>query len=112
MSYERIIAYKIMWLFVMFDLPVKLKKDQKSAALFRKNLEKDGFIMYPYSVYIRYCGSFESCEAHIKRVKAFVPDNGKVSILSVTDKQYSNIVNIWGKIEKNISHNPMQLELF
>ena len=27
MSYDRLNAYHIMWLIIMFDLPVKLKKD-------------------------------------------------------------------------------------
>ena len=98
MSYDRLNAYHIMWLIIMFDLPVKLKKDQKAAALFRKNLEKDGFVMHQYSVYMRYCGSVESVAVHIKRVRSFAPPTGLVSILSITDKQYSNIVNIWGKI--------------
>ena len=51
MSHERLNAYHIMWIFVMFDLPVKLKKDQKQAALFKKNLEKDGFVMHQFSIY-------------------------------------------------------------
>ena len=109
MSYERLNPYQIMWLFVMFDLPVKLKKDQKAAAQFRKNLEKDGFTMYQYSVYIRHCGSLESAEAHIKRVKSLVPPKGKVSVLNVTDKQFSDIINIWGEIEEK--KRPIQLEL-
>ena len=109
MSYERLNAYQIMWLFVMFDLPVKLKKDQKAAAQFRKNLEKDGFTMYQYSIYIRHCGSLESAEAHTKRVKSLVPAKGHVSVLSVTDKQFSEIVNFWGKIEEK--KRPIQLEL-
>ena len=109
MSYERLNAYQIMWLFVMFDLPVKLKKDQKTAAQFRKNLEKDGFTMYQYSIYIRHCGSLESAEAHTKRVKSLVPAKGHVSVLSVTDKQFSEIVNFWGKIEEK--KRPIQLEL-
>ena len=71
-----------MWLFDMFDLPVKLKKDQKAAAQFRKNLEKDGFTMYQYSIYIRHCGSLESAEAHTKRVKSLAPAKGHVSVLS------------------------------
>ena len=96
----------------MFDLPVKLKKDQKAAALFRKNLEKDGFVMHQYSVYMRYCGSVESVAVHIKRVRSFAPPTGLVSILSITDKQYSNIVNIWGKIQKKTRPTPLQLEFF
>lgn len=101
-----------MWLFAMFDLPVQTKKERKDATLFRKNLEKDGFTMHQFSVYLRYCGSLESAQVHIKRVKSFCPPKGKVSILTITDKQYSNIVNIWGAIEEKKRPTPMQLEFF
>ena len=37
---------------------------------------------------------------HIKRVRSFIPPSGLVSILSVTDKQYGDIQNFWGKIEQ------------
>ena len=69
----------------------------KAAALFRKNLEKDGFSMMQFSVYIRHCASRESLDVHVKRAKALLPETGKVSILSVTDKQYGDIYNFWGK---------------
>ena len=101
-----------MWLFVMFDLPTQTKKNKKDSALFRKNLEKDGFVMHQYSVYIRFCGSIESAEAHIKRVRKIIPETGRVSILTITDKQYSNIVNVWGKIEQKVQKKPIQLEFF
>lgn len=112
MTFERLNAYHVMWLFVMFDLPVVSKKERKDAALFRKNLEKDGFVMHQYSVYIRYCGSLESAQVHIKRVKSFTPEKGHISILSITDKQYSNIIHIWGAIEKKAKPAPLQLEFF
>ena len=101
-----------MWLFVMFDLPTQTKKQRRDSALFRKNLERDGFVMHQFSIYIRFCASLESAEAHIKRVKSFVPEFGRVSILMVTDKQYANIVNIWGKIEQKVQKKPIQLEFF
>jgi len=112
MSETRLNAYKIMWLFVMFDLPTQTKKQRRDSALFRKNLERDGFVMHQFSIYIRFCASLESAEAHIKRVKSFVPEFGRVSILMVTDKQYANIVNIWGKIEQKVQKKPIQLEFF
>lgn len=112
MTFERLNAYHVMWLFVMFDLPVVSKKERKDAALFRKNLEKDGFVMHQYSVYIRYCGSLESAQVHIKRVKSFAPEKGHICILSITDKQYSNIIHIWGAIEKKAKPAPLQLEFF
>jgi CRISPR-associated protein Cas2 len=103
-----------MWIFVFFDLPVQTKKERKAATRFRKDLMCDGFIMLQYSVYIRHCASYQSMTVHIKRAKSFVPEEGKVSILCVTDKQYGEIINIWGtkhKAEK-VPTAPLQLELF
>lgn len=112
MSEVRLNAYRIMWLFVMFDLPTQTKVDKKNSARFRKDLEKDGFIMHQWSVYIRYCASLESAKLHIKRIRSFTPSKGLVSILTITDKQYADIVNIWGTIEKKKAETPMQLEIF
>ncbi len=101
-----------MWLFVFFDLPTVTKTEKKKAAKFRKELEGDGFTMMQFSIYIRHCPSLENCEVHIKRVKSVVPDSGHVAILTVTDKQFSNIVNIWGKKSVPVAEAPLQLELF
>lgn len=112
MTFTRLNAYHIMWLFVMFDLPTVTKTDKKHSALFRKSLEKDGFVMHQYSVYIRFCASLESQEVHIKRIQNNIPPKGKVSILTITDKQYSNIINIWGAIQEKSRPQPLQLEFF
>ena len=113
MSEDRLNAYRIMWLFVFFDLPVVTKKERKIAATFRKNLMKDGFVMLQFSVYIRHCASKESQAVHIQRVKSIVLETGMVSILSVTDKQYGDIVNFWGKEKKKkVPTDPLQLEFF
>lgn len=101
-----------MWLFVFFDLPVKTKKEQKDATQFRKSLEKDGFSMMQFSVYVRHCPSKENMGVHIKRVQLAIPSAGSVSILSVTDKQFSEIKNFYGKVEKAKLAVPQQLELF
>ncbi len=112
MEQIRLNAYHIMWLFVFFDLPVTAKKERRLAAQFRKNLLKDGFTMMQFSVYNRHCASKESAEVHIKRVKSFMPERGQVSILSVTDKQYGNICNFWGKRSDPLPEGPKQLEIF
>ena len=90
-----------MWLFVFFDLPVKTKKQRKEATTFRKYLEKDGFSMLQFSVYMRHCAS-----------KASIPKLGKVSMLKVTDKQYGDIINYCGKEIENLPETPRQLEFF
>lgn len=112
MTHARINAYHIMWLFVFFDMPTNTQKERKAAARFRKNLLKDGFNMMQYSVYVRHCASRESAEVHIKRVKAFMEAYGQVSILSITDKQYGEILNFWGKKTEVLPATPKQLELF
>lgn len=112
MSQNRLKAYEIMWVFVFFDLPVVTKRDRKKATGFRKSLEKDGFSMMQYSVYTRHCASRESADVHIKRIRKLVPDKGKVSILMITDKQYGNILNFWGKDSTALPSTPKQLELF
>ncbi|MBQ7946925.1 MAG: CRISPR-associated endonuclease Cas2 [Bacteroidales bacterium] len=112
MNEIRLNAYHIMWLFVFFDLPTNTKTEKRNAALFRKGLEKDGFTMMQYSVYTRHCGSKESMYTHIKRVKKLIPAAGHINILSVTDKQFSEMHNFWGKIEKENPGIVQQLELF
>ena len=112
MSEYRLNSYHIMWLFVFFDVPTITKTEKRNAAQFRKELEKDGFSMMQYSVYVRHCASRESMDVHIKRVRKIIPPSGYVSILSVTDKQYSEILNFWGKIERCNPAAPQQLEIF
>lgn len=112
MNYERLNKYQVMWLFVFFDLPTDTKKQRKIASSFRKKLLNDGFGMMQYSVYTRHCASRESAEVHIKRVKSVVPKEGQVTILKVTDQQYGNILNFWGKKSEPLPEGPKQLEMF
>ena len=76
MSEYRLNAYHIMWIFVFFDLPTETKKNRKDAAKFRKELERDGFTMMQFSVYVRHCPSKENMDVHIKRVQISMPPAG------------------------------------
>lgn len=109
---EALNEYRIVWLYVMFDLPVETKRQRRNAARFRKDLLKDGFGMHQFSVYIRHCASYEAATVHINRVKGMVPDDGSVSILKVTDKQFGDTINIIGKKYKAPPQAPVQLEFF
>lgn len=112
MSYDRFSAYRIMWLFCLFDLPTNTKAQRKRASTFRKQLVEDGFSMMQYSVYNRFCGSSEACEVHVKRIKKWLPKEGSVSILKFTDKQFSDIETFIGSIPEKKEKAPRQLELF
>lgn len=109
---DRISEYRIMWVMVLFDLPTETKKDKREYALFRKNLQKDGFTMFQFSIYVRHCASCENAEVHIKRVKSFLPKHGQVGIMCITDKQFGKIELFYGEKSQSISTPGQQLELF
>ncbi|MFP4370166.1 MAG: CRISPR-associated endonuclease Cas2 [Candidatus Kapaibacterium sp.] len=104
--------YTVMWIFVFFDIPVKTKSERKFANNFRKALLKEGFDRIQYSVYARFCGSRDAAKGYIKRVEKMIRKYGQVSILQVTDKQYSEIINFYGTERTKINDPPKQLELF
>ncbi len=112
MRFERLNAYRIMWVMVMFDLPTETKMERKQYSLFRKRILKDGFQMFQFSMYIRHCMSRENADVHIKRVKTILPPKGHVGIMCITDKQFGMMEIFRGK---NIIEPPdtnQQLELF
>lgn len=111
-TFQALSRYKSMWLYVMFDLPTNTKLQRKAAANFRKGLIKDGFSMMQFSVYIRNCASYENTLVHIKRIKAMIPDEGMVSILKVTDRQFGDTCTFVGHKTEPPQPVPIQLELF
>jgi CRISPR-associated protein Cas2 len=111
-SFEALNQYRIMWVLVFFDLPVETKKQQKAATRFRKNLIEDGFTMFQFSIYLRNCASRENAEVHTKRVKSFLPDDGHVGLLTITDKQFGMMELFCSKKEKEKPQTVQQLELF
>jgi len=101
-----------MWVMVFFDLPTETKKERREASLFRKNLMKDGFTMFQFSIYVRCCASRENTEVHTKRVKSFLPDTGFVVVFSITDKQFG-MMELFNKAKPSERpESPQQLELF
>jgi CRISPR-associated protein Cas2 len=109
---ERFSEYRIMWVLVFFDLPTEAKKERKAASDFRNKLVKDGFTMFQFSIYLRHCASKENADVHIKRVKSFLPEQGYVGILCITDKQFGSMDLFYCKKEKEINTPYQQLELF
>lgn len=105
-------GYRFMWLLAMFDLPTDTPKARKDYAHFRKQLLKDGFTMMQYSVYVRHCASEENTAVHLRRVQSFLPNDGEVRILAITDKQYERMRVFLGKKRKRTESPPAQLELF
>lgn len=109
---EALNQYRIVWVFIFFDLPTETAKDKRNYTRFRKGLLQDGFAMLQYSIYIRHCNSVENAEVHIRRVKTFLPPDGDVIIFHLTDKQFGMMEFYKGKKPKERPETPQQLTLF
>jgi len=101
-----------MWVLVFFDLPTETKKDRKIYTQFRKQILKDGFSMFQFSIYTRCCPSRENAEVHIKRVKSILPPNGNIGIMCITDKQFGNMEIFCSAKPVKANPDPQQLQLF
>jgi CRISPR-associated protein Cas2 len=109
---KRLNQYRSMWVLVFFDLPTETITERKVASRFRKNLIKDGFAMFQFSIYMRFCPSRENAAVHIKRTKNGLPKKGKVCIMQITDKQFGMMELFHGQKEIEPETPSQQLELF
>lgn len=105
-------AYRPMWLFAMFDLPVTTRHARREYARFRKALLREGFCMLQFSVYARYLPSEDASTAYRQRVAAALPDEGYVRLLAVTDRQFGKMESFYGKKRAPVEEPPRQLMLF
>lgn len=110
--FSRLNQYRSLWILVFFDLPTETKTDRQRATKFRKNLLDDGFAMFQFSIYMRFCASKENAEVHTKRLKSKLPPHGKVAIIQVTDRQFGMMELFHGQKPIENERPSQQLELF
>lgn len=105
-------GYQLMWILVMFDLPVGTREQMRAATKFREFLLDDGFEMSQFSIYARFCSGKEQYETYVRRIGSNLPERGDIHILGFTDRQYENIVRFSGQRRRRQQKNPGQLALF
>lgn len=101
-----------MWVLAMFDLPTDTKAARKAYHDFRKSLLEDGFVMLQFSVYGRHSPSEENARVHENRIKAVLPPDGEVRVMTVTDKQFERMKVFYGKMRKATEKSPEQISFF
>lgn len=104
-------GYRLLWLQVMFDLPVNSKVQRREATKFRNSLLDLGFTMSQFSVYMRHCKGREEAETFMKKVEKHMPVQGMVHMLVITDKQYETIKTFYCGVKERLK-SPNQLMLF
>ena len=87
-----------MRMIAFFDLPVKTKNERREATRFRNFLMNDGYHMLQFSVYARVCNGLDTVEKHRVRLKQNLPNNGAIRMLVITEKQYSSIEILLGRL--------------
>jgi CRISPR-associated protein Cas2 len=105
-------GYKIMWLFVLFDLPTLTKEHRKLHTRFRKNLEKMGFSRAQFSVYINHYASEDATLSIQKRVQNMLPPEGNVRLLLVTDRQFGKMLVLNSRKKIQVEQPLPQVLLF
>ena len=93
---------------VFFDLPVKTKNERREATRFRNFLMNDGYHMLQFSVYARVCNGLDTVEKHRVRLNQNLPNNGAIRMLVITEKQYSSIEILLGRLTQ--ADEPFQCE--
>ncbi len=80
-----------MRLMIMFDLPTETASQRREYRQFRKSLINMGFLMMQYSVYVRVCVTRQSASFLENKVRKFLPTDGVVQSMMVTEKQYNDM---------------------
>ncbi len=104
-----------MVLLCLFDLPTGTKKELKNYTRFRKKLLSFGFIMFQYSVYIRFCKSLAISQKYEKYIKLVAPNKGSIRVIRITESQYKSMITIENyreKPEKKVKKQAQVLSLF
>lgn len=87
---------------LFFDLPNVYATDRRNYNEFRKYLLSEGFIMVQESVYSKIVLNSQQSKNLIIRIRKKAPKKGLIQVLTITEKQYSQIEYIIGKSNNKI----------
>lgn len=88
-----------MRIILFFDLPSVTRTDKREYSKFKKVLKKRGFMMLQESVYTKLALNQSVVDSTMKQIKDLLPKEGIVSVLTITEMQFSSIEHILGAIE-------------
>jgi CRISPR-associated protein Cas2 len=82
-------GYRLMWLIVVFDLPVETKANKRDYRRFVDFLEDHGYSRIQYSIYVCPTTTHDHTEVHAQRIADNLPPEGDVRVFRLTDKQWA-----------------------
>lgn len=90
---------RFMRIMLFFDLPAVTRTDKREYLKFKKVLKKRGFMMLQESVYTKLALNQSVVDSTMKQIKDLLPKEGLVSVLTITEQQFSSIEHLLGSIE-------------
>ena len=93
-----------MRMLVMFDLPTETAENKRAYRQFRKFLINEGFLMHQFSVYSKILLNDTASKSMVSRLRKNNPDDGIVTVLTITEKQFSRMVFLSGKQDMSVSN--------
>lgn len=95
-------SYRFMRVIVFFDLPTETLENKREYRKFRKLLIENGFLMMQESVYCRMLITPNAGKAVLNVIKKNRPSKGVVQLLTVTEKQFTEMEYITGEYYSEI----------
>lgn len=102
-------SFRYMRIIVFFDLPTETAKDRREYSKFRKFLISEGFIMMQESIYSKLALNNSIVISEKEKINKNKPLKGIVQLLTITEKQFSEIEYIVGNSTSNILDNTERL---
>ena len=94
-----------MRLLLLFDLPNIESYEKKEYTRFRKCLLRNGYTMMQFSVYVKCVNTQTKIDQEVQKLKKFIPHNGNIRIISITEAQYRNMYMLLGNKKINEIYN-------
>ncbi|MCI7678567.1 CRISPR-associated endonuclease Cas2 [Streptococcus orisratti] len=102
-------SYRYMRMILMFDMPTDTAEERKAYRKFRKFLLSEGFIMHQFSIYSKLLLNNSASTAMIARLKENNPKKGSITLLTVTEKQFSRMIYLNGKRDTSVASSDSRL---
>lgn len=97
--------YRNMRLILLFDLPAVESGEKKEYLFFKKGLILNGYTMMQFSVYVKSINTQTKIKQEINKIIKYVPSNGNIRLISITEKQYEEMEMILGHKKINEIYN-------
>ena len=97
--------YRYMRMILMFDMPTDTAEERKAYRKFRKFLLNEGFIMHQFSIYSKLLLNNTANKAMVDRLQENNPKKGNITLLTVTEKQFSRMIYLHGDKDTSVANS-------